>query len=207
MSSYSPNLISDQQRLPAILLHSLSAVATAWAATIGGADSFHPVVTLVARTAHSSCWGLLGAGCRTKAPPQWSTPPTVSVYCKHATAEVTSKGFLQREWRLRSRWRGVAGFLQVLEREKLQGVLLEVIIHCTALAHQTAPTDGYIWFLFALAFFCVVASSPSRSFWMGGGFSKLRNYIKASLGFNQTQPWKCGDTFPWRSSSAFTSAS
>lgn len=119
MSSYSPNLISDQQRLPAILLHSLPAMATAWAATIGGADSFHPVVTLVARTAHSSCWGLLGAGCRTKAPPQWSTPPTVSVYCKHATAEVTSKGFLWGEWRLWSRWRGVAGFLQVLEREKL----------------------------------------------------------------------------------------
>lgn len=69
-------------------------MAAVQAAVIVGADKFHPVVTLAARAAHSSCRGLLGAGCRTKGTPQRGTPPTVSVYCKHATAEVTGKGFL-----------------------------------------------------------------------------------------------------------------
>lgn len=118
-------------------------MAAAWAAAIGGADTFHPAVTLAARTAHSSCWGLLGAGCRTKAPPQWGTPPTVSVYCKHATAEVTGKGFLRGRGRF-CRGGGGPGVLRVMESEKLWEVLFEAIIHSTALAHQAAPTDGYI---------------------------------------------------------------
>lgn len=207
MSLFSSNLTSDEQPVPAVQLHSLPAVAAAWAAAIGGADRFHPVVTLAACTAHSSCWALLGAGCRTKAPPQRSTPPTVSVYCKHATAEVTGEGFLQGHGRFCDVGSGVAGFQQVMEREKLWGVLFEVIIHCTALAHQTAATDGYIWFLFALAFFCVVASNPSRSsFGRVEDSPKLRNFIKACLGFNQRHPWKCGDALTWQSSSAFTSA-
>lgn len=70
------------------------------------------------------------------------------------------------------------GLLQVMEREKWWGVLFEVIIHCTALAHQTAPTDGYFRFLFALAFFVCCCIKPFQ----------LRNYIKGCLRFNQRLP-------------------
>lgn len=139
MLSYLAKLTSDQQLAPAVLLLSHPAVAAAWATAIGSADTFHPVVTLAARTAHSSWWGLPGAGCRTKAAPQWGTPPTVSVYCKHATAEVTDKGM--------AAFVAVAvgpGVPRVMESKKLWEVLLEAIIHSTALAHQTAPTDEHI---------------------------------------------------------------
>lgn len=175
-SSYLSNLPLDQQLVPAVLLLSHQAVAAAWAAAIGGADTLHPVVTLAARTAHSSCRGLLGAGCRTKAPPQWGTPPTVSVYCKHATAEVTGKGFFCG---------GTAAFVAVAADG--QQKVVESLVGGNYSQHSIKLHQQMDTFDFCLLWLFLVHQALPGAVCKGGGFSR-RSYIKACLVFNQRQP-------------------
>lgn len=85
--------------------------------------------------------GSSGSRPQDKGPSSLTSPPTLSVYCKHATAEVTGRGL--------GRLCGGGGCWVPAgdgEREReVEGSLVGSHLSVgAALAHQTAPTDGYI---------------------------------------------------------------